>query len=199
VELDLDIPGNPDVIDPAVLAAMRQTEPHIRALAGTLSDEAFGGQPVEVAPRYVHNALYGLDSIPPEGAGAPGRESLGTAAASPRIQLPVAPAELPSTSTVEAAPGRGTPATPGGETIPERGTRRPRETLCTEAIRPPTRSGDRLTAAGRPASSGRGVGDHLERYAEPAAARIGVDPVVTAGTQTVDLPHVGVAHAIARA
>jgi hypothetical protein len=70
---------------------------------------------------------------------ARGSESLRTAAASPRIKLPVAPAEVASTSTVEAVPGRGTPATPGGETIPERGTRRPRETLRTEAIRPPTR------------------------------------------------------------
>jgi hypothetical protein len=65
VELALDIPGNIEVVDPAVLAAMRRTEPRIRALSGTLSDEVFGGQPVEVTLRYEHHALYGLDSISP--------------------------------------------------------------------------------------------------------------------------------------
>jgi hypothetical protein len=54
-----------------------------------------------------------------------GSESLRTALASPRIKLPVEPTEAPSTS--------------GGEAVPERGTRRPRETLRTEAIRPPNR------------------------------------------------------------
>jgi hypothetical protein len=56
---------------------------------------------------------------------ARGSESLRTALASPRIKLPVAPAEAPPTS--------------GGEALPDRGTRRPRETLRTEAIRPPSR------------------------------------------------------------
>lgn len=65
VELALDIPGNIEVIDPAVLAEMRRAEPRIRALASTLSDEVFDGQPVEVTLRYWHHALYGLDSIPP--------------------------------------------------------------------------------------------------------------------------------------
>lgn len=68
-----------------------------------------------------------------------GSESLRTAVASPRIKLPVAPAEVPPMSTVEALPRRGAPPTPGGETLPERGTRRPRETLRTDAIRPPNR------------------------------------------------------------
>lgn len=55
---------------------------------------------------------------------ARGSESLRTALASPRIKLPVAPAEVPPAS---------------GDGKPERGTRRPRETLSTEAIRPPNR------------------------------------------------------------
>jgi hypothetical protein len=54
-----------------------------------------------------------------------GSESIRTAVASPRIVLPVAPAQAPLPS--------------GDEALPERGTRRPRETLRTEAIRPPNR------------------------------------------------------------
>ena len=56
---------------------------------------------------------------------ARGSESLRTAVASPRIKLPVASVQAPSAS--------------GDEMLPERGTRRPRETLRTEAIRPPNR------------------------------------------------------------
>jgi hypothetical protein len=68
-----------------------------------------------------------------------GSEALRTAVASPRIKLPVAPAEAPSMSAGEALPGQGAPPASGGEALSERGTRRPRETLRTEAIRPPNR------------------------------------------------------------
>jgi hypothetical protein len=68
-----------------------------------------------------------------------GSEALRTAVASPRIKLPVAPAEAPSMSAGEALPGQGAPPASGGEARSERGTRRPRETLRTEAIRPPSR------------------------------------------------------------
>jgi hypothetical protein len=67
-----------------------------------------------------------------------GSESLRTALASPRIKLPVAPAEAP-TSGLEARPRSGASPASGDGTRPERGTRRPRETLHTEAIRPPNR------------------------------------------------------------
>ncbi len=68
-----------------------------------------------------------------------GSESLQTAAARPRIKLPVAPVEVPPTFTGEALPRPAAPATSGRETLPERGTRRPRETWRTDAIRPPNR------------------------------------------------------------
>jgi hypothetical protein len=68
-----------------------------------------------------------------------GSESLRTALASPRIKLPVASVEVPPAPTVETLPGRGAPAASGGEAASGRGTRRPRETLRTEAIRPPNR------------------------------------------------------------
>ena len=54
-----------------------------------------------------------------------GSESLRTAVASPRIKLPVAPVQAPPRS--------------GDEAVSERGARRPRETLRTDAIRPPNR------------------------------------------------------------
>lgn len=68
-----------------------------------------------------------------------GSESLRTALASPRIKLPVAPAEAPATPGLEVRPGSGVPPASGDGKLPERGTRRPRETLHTEAIRPPNR------------------------------------------------------------
>lgn len=70
---------------------------------------------------------------------ARGSESLRTALASPRIKLPVAPAEAPPTPGVEARSGTGARPASGDGKLPERGTRRPRETLRTEAIRPPDR------------------------------------------------------------
>ena len=68
-----------------------------------------------------------------------GSESLRTALASPRIKLPAAPAQAPPASGVEAVPKQGAPAAPGDQALPERGTRRPRETLRTGAFRPPNR------------------------------------------------------------
>lgn len=70
---------------------------------------------------------------------ARGSESLRTAVASPRIKLPVGLAEAPPTLAGDALSELGAPPASGGEALSERGTRRPRETLRTEAIRPPTR------------------------------------------------------------
>jgi hypothetical protein len=72
---------------------------------------------------------------------ARGSQSLRTALASPRIKLPVARDDPPPADAAaeQGTAGQGTPATSGGETRAERGTRRPRETLHTEAIRPPNR------------------------------------------------------------
>lgn len=68
-----------------------------------------------------------------------GSESIRTAVASPRIKLPDVPRESPPTSGIDAVPRPGAPTASGGTALSERGARRPRETLRTEAIRPPTR------------------------------------------------------------